>query len=347
MISLKNFYQNHKIKIIFGIFATVVIFVVLGCIIFPSIFYDNWIWKYFWGPIVSDAVDHPVSFNGVLAEQKYTFMSEIIYGFLIIIALYGFYQLLKKWNNPVDWRFCLAILPYVIVGSITRVLEDSGFFNEPLVYWFISPLIYLQIFIWVIVFFLIGYYLQQRFKKRYLTVNSVLFSGGVLILLPFIFFTLQWIIGNQWNTSQGIRFDVFFLIVGLIFAILFLVYAFSRLFKNNNSINVYSERLNLAMIVAHMLDGITSYVSIYDPLNMGLPHYIEKHPASDFIMEIWPPLFPIVKFLLIISVIYVFDVIYKDELSEYWRLINLLKIGIFILGFAPGLRDLIRVVMGV
>jgi len=347
VVSLINLYQNHKIKIIFGILTVFIFLFVIGCIIFPSIFYDNWIWKYFWGPIVSDAVDHPVSFNGVLAEEKYTIISEITYGFLIVIALYGFYQLLKKCNVSVDLRFCLALLPYILVGSITRVLEDSGFFNEPLIYWFISPLIYLHIFIWVVVFFLIGFHLQQRFKKRYLTVNSVLFSGGVLIFLPFLFFTLQWIINNQFNTSKGLRFDVFFLIAGFIFLILFLVYVFSRLFKDNNSINVYSEQLNLAMIGAHMLDGITSYVSIYDPLNMGLPHYIEKHPASDFIMELWPPLFPIVKFLLIILIIYIFDVLYKNELSEYPRLINLLKIGIFILGFAPGLRDLLRVVMGV
>jgi len=347
VISLKNYYQNHKIEIIIGIFAVVVVFVVLGCIIFPSIFYDRWIWKFFWGPIVSDAVGHPVSHNGVLAEQKYTIISEITYGFLIVIVLYGFYQLLKKWNIIVDWRFCLALLPYVVVGSITRVLEDSGFFNKPLVYWFISPLIYLQIFIWVIVFFVIGFYLQHRFKKRYFKLNSVLFLGGVLILLPFIFFTLQWIFGNQLSIIQGIRFDVFFLIVGLIFSILFLVYLFSRLFKDNNCINVYSKQLNLAMIGAHLLDGITSYISIYDPLNMGLPHYIEKHPASDFIMELWPPLFPIVKFLLIITIIYIFDVMYKEELGEYQRLINLLKIGIFILGFAPGLRDILRVVMGV
>ena len=64
-------------------------------------------------------------------------------------------------------------------------------------------------------------------------------------------------------------------------------------------------------------------------------------------MNIWPPLFPIVKFLLIIIVIYVFDVVYKKEFEKYPRLLNLLKIGIFILGFAPGLRDLLRVLMGV
>ena len=101
------------------------------------------------------------------------------------------------------------------------------------------------------------------------------------------------------------------------------------------------------MIGGHMVDGITSYISIYDPLNMGLPFYYEKHPASDLILSIWPPLFPIVKFILIVIVIIIFDVVYKKDFEKYARLVNLLKIGIFILGFAPGLRDLLRVMMGV
>jgi uncharacterized membrane protein len=64
-------------------------------------------------------------------------------------------------------------------------------------------------------------------------------------------------------------------------------------------------------------------------------------------METWPPLFPIVKFSLIIVVIYVFDVLYKEDLKDHMNLVNLLKIGIIILGLSPGLRDLLRVTMGV
>ena len=79
---------------------------------------------------------------------------------------------------------------------------------------------------------------------------------------------------------------------------------------------------------------------------MGLS-YAEKHPASNMLLNVWGPLFPIVKFVLIMLVIYVFDVLYKGELKNYQRLLNLLKIGILILGFSPGLRDLLRVTMGV
>ena len=38
---------------------------------------------------------------------------------------------------------------------------------------------------------------------------------------------------------------------------------------------------------------------------------------------------------------------FKDELKNHITLVNLLKIGILILGFSPGLRDLLRVTMGV
>ena len=101
------------------------------------------------------------------------------------------------------------------------------------------------------------------------------------------------------------------------------------------------------MIFGHMLDGFTSYISIYDPLNMGIPRYIEKHPASNLLMEIWQPLFPFVKFFLIIVFIYVFDVFYKEEMKNNINLIGLLKIVIIILGFSPGLSDILRVTMGV
>jgi uncharacterized membrane protein len=125
------------------------------------------------------------------------------------------------------------------------------------------------------------------------------------------------------------------------------VYLIAWVFRKHDTIRVYKNPLNLSMLAGHLIDGITSYVSIYDPLSMRLPSYIEKHPASNSLMELWPPLFPMVKFLLIIMVIYVFDVAYKNELTKYSRLINLLKIGIFILGVSPGLRDLLRVTMGV
>ncbi len=378
--------------------------IIVGYLLWPELIYDQWIWKYYWGPVVADASGQSVSHNGVVAEEGYTLFSEITYGIILVFALYGLYKLLKKLEIRIDWYFCLALLPYILFGPVTRVLEDTSYFTEPFVYWFISPLIYFQTTFYVLIFLLLGYYLQRKaysqkkvllilllvflatdgiyallwilgftygasiiepwflsllcliaflpilfrfIRKQIITVNTVVFSGGLLIVVPCFFLIGRWIMGDPWSSSYGTYTDVLLLIIGIISLILGFVYLIAWFFRKHEQIAVYKNPLNLSMLAGHLIDGLTSYISIYDPFFMGLPSYVEKHPASNSLMELWPPLFPIVKFLLIILVIYIFDVAYKKELDRYSRLVNLLKIGIFILGVSPGLRDLLRVTMGV
>jgi uncharacterized membrane protein len=403
-MNLRAITTRQKIGLFLGIFLGIISIIIIGYLLAPTLVYDQWIWKYYWGPVVADALGHPVSYNGVAAQEGYTILSEITYGVILICALYGLYKLLKKLEIRIDWYFCLALLPYILFGPVTRVLEDTNYFTNPLAYWFISPLIYFQTTLYVLVFLLLGYYLQKRafpqrktlcillfmfilidsfytiiwalgihygasliepvffyilsalaflpllyriVKKQIMTVNTVVFSGGLLVVLPCIFLIGRWIIGDRWSISYGSYVNVFLLVIGLVVLIVMSVYLVAWVFRKHESIAVYKKPLNLSMLIGHLIDGITSYVSIYDPLSMGLPSYIEKHPASNSLMELWPPLFPVVKFLLIIMVIYVFDIVYKKELERYSRLVNLLKIGIFILGVSPGLRDLLRVTMGV
>jgi uncharacterized membrane protein len=401
---LQTVWRQHTTAILFNILLGIIAIIGLGCLFAPTLFYDQWIWKYYWGPVVADASGHTVSLHDVTAQEGYTFFSEITYGIILVCALYGLYKLLKKLEIRIDWYFCLALFPYILFGPVTRVLEDTNYFSEPAVYWFISPLIYFQTTLYVLIFLFLGYYISKRafnarkilfillsvfvlvdslytiiwalgihygasiiepgffyvlsflaflpllyrfIKKQMITVNTIIFSGGLLIVLPCLFLIARWIMGGQWSGSYGTYLNVFLLVIGLVILIITVVYIIAWIYQKHETIVVYKKPLNLSMLAGHLIDGITSYVSIYDPLSMGLPSYVEKHPASNGLMELWPPLFPIVKFLLIIMVIYVFDVVYKKEMGKYSRLINLLKIGILILGISPGIRDLLRVTMGV
>jgi uncharacterized membrane protein len=403
-MNLRQMTPRQKTALLLGILLAILMIIIIGYLVAPTLIYDQWIWKYYWGPVVADASGHSVSYHSVIANEGYTILSEITYGVILICALYGLYKLLKKLEIKIDWYFCLAIFPYILFGPVTRVLEDTNYFAEPAMYWFISPLIYFQTTLYVLIFLFLGYYLQKKeftrrktlfillsvfglidvfytiiwalgihygasiiepgiiyvlsilaclpflyrlIKKQTITVNTVIFSGGLLVVLPCFFLIGRWITGDQWSVSYGTYLNVFLLIIGLVALIVFLAYLIAWIYRKHDTMRAYKEPLNLSMLAGHLIDGITSYVSIYDPLSMGLPSYIEKHPASNSLMELWPPLFPIVKFLLIIMVIYVFDIAYKKELVKYSRLVNLLKIGIFILGVSPGLRDLLRVTMGV
>ena len=403
-MKLPTLTSRQKITLTLGLFLGIIVSILVGYLLAPTLVYDQWIWKYYWGPVVADAAGHTVSYHGVAAQEGYTLLSELTYGIILVFALLGLYKLLKKLAIKIDWYFCLALLPYILFGPVTRVLEDTNFFTEPSVYWFISPLIYFQTTFYVLMFLILGYFLQNKawsrgktlyiplllfvlidgvytllwvlgirfgvsdiepvffygltllaflpllyrfLKKQTITINTIVFSGGLLIVLPCFFLIGQWIIGNRWSISYGTYVNVLLLVIGLVSLIVSIVFLVAWKFRKNDRISVYKKPLNLSMLAGHLIDGITSYISIYDPLQMGLPSYIEKHPASNSLMEAWPPLFPIVKFLLIILVIYVFDILYKKELERYSRFVNLLKIGIFILGVSPGLRDLLRVTMGV
>jgi len=343
-----DYIKENKDKILLTSIIATILTIIIGCIILPDIFYDNFIWKYFWGPILSDAQDKTVSYNGIDAADKFTWLSELIYGLMVLIVIYYLYKLIKKWDISIDSKLFLGVFPFILIGTIARVFEDSNFFTEPFVYWFITPLIYIQIVIWVIVLIIVGHFLEIKFKEnKYISIPNLLLSVGTIILIPFIFYIIVWFTGGKWGPNQGDYVDVFLLIIGIVSLITFLVYLISRFFRKNENIAVFSKPINLAMIFGHLIDGITSWISIYDPFNMDLPTYFEKHPASDLLMNIWPPLFPIVKFLLVILIIYIFDVLYKEELRNYQKIVYILKIVIFLLGFAPGLRDLLRVAMGV
>ena len=96
-----------------------------------------------------------------------------------------------------------------------------------------------------------------------------------------------------------------------------------------------------------MLDGWTSYIAVKDPFNLGLV-YDEKHPLPLFIMDsLHGVIYPLVKLVMVLLIIYLIDTPFQDELKKYPNLGNLLKISILILGFSPGLRDLLRVIMGI
>ncbi len=123
-MNFKEMFQKNRTVISVGLLLSIILIIIFGCIFAQSLFYDQWIWKYYWGPIVSDAAGHSVSYNGVSAQEGYTIISEITYGFILVIALYAIYKLLKKMNILIDWKFCLALMPYILFGPVTRVLED-------------------------------------------------------------------------------------------------------------------------------------------------------------------------------------------------------------------------------
>jgi uncharacterized membrane protein len=209
----KAFYEKNGAKLWFlGIFGTIAV-ISLGCLLMPEIFWDKFMYRYFWGPLEVDALESgPIrQSDGYVIDQGYTLVSEITYGLVLILALYGIYRLLERLKIKIDLRFVLTVIPYFFLGATLRVLEDAELFREPYVYFFISPIIYFVIGGLILVMILLLLPLE---KKEDIPINKRFFVG----ILPFVIFNVVYLI-IYFLHSDGFNYLVHFG-VPLVFSIL-------------------------------------------------------------------------------------------------------------------------------
>ena len=93
-----------------------------------------------------------------------------------------------------DWQFFIALLPYILYGPVSRVLEDADYFMEPFEYWYISPLIYLQIAVFALSFVFIGYF---SFRQSHQKCGSYCMIGATVII--YLMYLSVWIIGVEYG----------------------------------------------------------------------------------------------------------------------------------------------------
>jgi uncharacterized membrane protein len=425
--ALGSAYREHRrlaLAILLGLPPVVL---VLGLLVAPDLFYDRFLWKHIVGPVVADAQNDPGSLpthGGVVAEEGYTLVSEAVYGILLVVLLYGVYtQLLRRYEIETTGRFLLALLPLILLGPLSRALEDALAFMgpggepSPVAYAFISPWIYFHVAFYAISFLLLGVAVTRWSEARgfdpdapilseawlaalapvaaglalivtayaglaYLladTLNAVahpvwILAGAAAALaiyveglrrwgpsehlvaftlslplpIPPLVLVARWVGGDPWVAFQGALFpEVLWGALALTLVVVGLVYAAARFLGDDApALASFGTGFNLSLVFAHMFDGWSTYLAISDPFGWGIAGYGEKHPVSDFFLGFADGLgFPIVKFLMIALVIYLLDAEeYEDEAEE--NLVGLVKFAIFILGFAPGLRDVTRVMMG-
>ncbi len=149
-----------------------------------DVFWNQWIWRYYWGPVVADARE--TTFESNTIHQGYTLFSELTYGIVLAISAYGIYRLFQRVNADLDHRFVLALIPFLLLGGTVRALEDAMLFKEPLVFFFIAPVIYFVIGVAILCFYLLGLWLERHAGKH----EALLLVSGLFIVQTGIYLGL-------------------------------------------------------------------------------------------------------------------------------------------------------------
>ncbi|WP_455393201.1 DUF63 family protein [[Eubacterium] cellulosolvens] len=405
---LVAFYSKHILVIWLLIIFVPLIIITIGCILLPEIFYEQFIWRYFWGTIEADAKNETY---GEVTEA-YNPVNTIVYAFILIAILYWIYKMFKRFGISPDFKFTLAIIPFIIIGGVTRALEDAWLFYAPMVYFFIAPIIYIFIGIVVIGLILLGAKIRSLYQSRgpdfgiqiiswvfvglniiyiliyvfsnnqfsyilnpiapvilsililwgyikYLKlqnkfeISPFLFSIGFWFLLICVIILAQWQTIPSWtdaysnaNPNKTIELQplAFLLVFSLAIFGTFIVYVIAKLLapKYKQAI-AFCAGINLILFFGHFLDASATFIAI------DYYGYVEKHVLPVFLIEILDTaaIMYLLKALIIIVVVYFMDILYKKDFQNNPMLAGLVKIAILVLGLGPGLRDVLRLGLGV
>jgi uncharacterized membrane protein len=242
--------------------------------------------------------------NPVIRSEGYNPINTTVYAAIFVIAAYLTFKLLKKMNVKIDRRLAIAITPFVVTGSVLRVLSDAGVLTS---FIFVTPSIYFLIFAMAIVTLSISMYLQ---KKMSLSYHKIMFIVGLTVVSILVNFL-------QLKNFYGAALDIGFFILWPI------IFYFIRWDASSK-------------IVAsiQMFDATTTFTSLQ------FFNYSEQHVVPNIFISLFGPFsFIVVKAVAVIAILLLID-----RFSEEKEYSNYLKLIIGILGAATSLRDFTRLV---
>lgn len=266
----------------------------------------------------------------IRTDDGYNLVNTFTWAVVLGICIFGMFRLLEKLEVKITPRFIISILPFVLAGSSLRVLEDSpaGIFHPPYTYLLITPNIYFLVFGITVVCL----WLSIRLQKAGLVEDyQPVFAG----------FGLAWFLLNlgtllYFESIVAAYVPVFVLGAGT--GLTFTFYLVARHLKSS----IFTDPLNLSILLAHMLDASSTYIGI-DRLG-----YFEKHVLPSYLIKLTDTalvMYPL-KLIIFVGVLYVLDTQFeKDEESNNLKM--LIKMVILILGLSPATRNTIRMMLGI
>lgn len=353
----------------------------LGSLLFPAQVYRGFVWHYFWGPVYADAHNALCAVNDgtvqllysegscqaaveqglVVAEPGYTLVSEVGYMIVLLFALVGVLQLVRRLRVGTDRRLLVALVPFMLFGGVLRAVEDANdavpegatqAISYPLNTFFISPLIYVTVFLVTLGSLVAAIWLQRNgYTEGY--IRPLAAMGSIAFLITFGFLL------SQGLTADYVAFHPQILTVVVVVASLLAggIYVVTERFAPN--INAGTGILGLVVLWGHAIDGVANVVAAdwLGVLGVNL-NYVPKHPANAFIVRTTESLLPqsvlavtgsswpflVVKLLVALAVVWIFDAEIFEESPRYTLL---LLVAIVAVGLGPGTRDVVRATFGI
>ncbi len=256
----------------------------------------------------------------------YTVFNTVVYTLILVIFVLAIIKMFKKLDiNSISIFY--AIISFIFLGSSTRALVDNGFY--PKTVFLITPGLYILVGLITIASFLFSIYL---FNKMEIDYRYTLFFLGIIFSVPNI------ILFSKINFTAIIYALITWIVASLIFMVIAFLVSYIMNKNSHNAIEkILHYKINFSIVLAHLFDASTTYVAV------EYFNYYEQHVLPNAINQLFDTyltLFPM-KIIVIVAVLYIIDQYFEDQIIK-----NLLKLTVFVLGLAPGLRNILTMALG-
>jgi uncharacterized membrane protein len=269
--------------------------------------------------------------------QAYNVVDTLTYAIILVIGVYLLYRWLSSPASlagidfAFDQRFILATVPYIILGGLVRVIEDTGMITSDWRFLLITPLIYFVIFAFTLgMMFLSRYLTLKGITKTFITFYA---SAGILAVVVASLILLAWS-----RTHNGVDLLILAIIPVMAVTATAIVWAVMRYVLSWTFVN---DPLYLTLLFGQLLDAsATSYGIDFHPH----VQYVEQHVVGSALIGMTGTafvMFPL-KLLVLFPAVYVMQMYRKEANPAFWHLVLLAMI---VVGFAPGVRDMVRMVL--
>ena len=264
--------------------------------------------------------------------QPYNIVDTLTYAIILVLSVYLVYRWLQHSGVALDSPFVIATIPYVVLGGLLRVVEDTGMIQSDLRFLLVTPLIFFVVFFITAVSLVVSRILGKKgLVPHFLTFYGGIGAGAsVLVALALAWFGLT-------RAALDLTVLVAILLIATVTS-LAVMGLLQLVFKWEYT----GDPLYRLLIIGQMLDAsATGYGIDFGPIP-----YQEVHVVGSALIN-WTgtafALFPL-KLLVVIPAIYVLEMYRREGNREF---ANMVLLAMIVVGLAPGVRDMVRMVLHV
>lgn len=240
----------------------------------------------------------------------------------VVLAWVAYDIVFTRLAHEPDQRFFAALAPWLVAAPLAHALLSVGAIGLPWAYLATEPPIYLTAATLIVLSLVAGRAVGRPFLVP-LAAGLVLLAGLLVVAVPRA-------------SASGLGRVALLLALAAVPA-LALSFAFVRWMRPHEDLATVS-----LVVGAHALDGATTWMVLRDPFGLGFHSFAEKNPVSRILVDLsngWP------YFAVKLALPLVLLSLIKVEENER-RMRAFLLFAVFVLGYGPGMSNLLQVMLG-